>query len=293
MLPRALSALALCLAAACVQAAAPLGDAGAMPGHAPVGAATAAAAAPAPVAMVAAADAAPAHPYAQAHSMAQMNPDVVRALIAADQETTLAAPMAGRIIELHMSLGSAFAAGDTLLAFDCAESLARAKIARAELKGARENYQAKSRLRALKAAGDVEVNLASASVDKGVGQLELSQAQAEECTVKAPFDGRVARLHVKQYQGVNLGAPLADIISDGPLKLRINAPSRWLKTLKPGMAFQVTVDETGRSYPAKVSAIGARVDAAAQAVEIEGRFDGSFPELLAGMSGTVHFPEIQ
>jgi multidrug resistance efflux pump len=198
-----------------------------------------------------AADVAGARPLAQPGPMAQMNPDVVRALIAADKETTLAAPMAGRITELNMSLGSAFA------------------------------------------AGDVEVNLASASVGKGEGQVELSQAQVDECAVKAPFDGRVARLHVKQYQGVNLGAPLADIISDGPLKLRINAPSRWLRMLKLGMPFQVTVDETGRSYPAKVSAIGARVDAAAQAVEIEGRFDGSFPELLAGMSGTVHFSAIQ
>lgn len=255
--------------------------------------ALAACGAPAAGAAPMASDAAGARPLAQSGPMAQMNPDVVRALIAADKETTLAAPMAGRITELNMSLGSAFAAGDTLLTFDCAENQARAKIARAELKGARENYHAKSRLRALKAAGDVEVNLASASVGKGEGQVELSQVQVDECAVKAPFDGRVARLHVKQYQGVNLGAPLADIISGGPLKLRINAPSRWLRTLKLGMPFQVTVDETGRSYPAKVSAIGAHVDAAAQAVEIEGRFDGSFPELLAGMSGTVHFSAIQ
>lgn len=269
-LPRVLGLAVLALAACVAQAAAPDMNAAS-----------------------AVADTAAPRPLPESGATAQMNPNVVRALIAADKETTLAAPMAGRITELNMSLGSSFAAGDTLLAFDCAENLARAKIARAELKGARENYSAKSRLRALKAAGDVEVNLALASVDKGVGQVELSQAQADECTVKAPFDGRVARLHVKQYQGVNLGAPLADIISNGPLKLRINAPSHWLRTLKLGMPFQVTVDETGRSYPSKVSAIGARVDAAAQAVEIEGRFDGSFPELLAGMSGTVHFPGIQ
>ena len=37
----------------------------------------------------------------------------------------------------------------------------------------------------------------------------------------------------------------------------------------------------------------ARVDAAAQAIEIEGRFNDVYPELLAGMSGTVHFSTLK
>lgn len=231
---------------------------------------------------------------AQAQSAAPvMDASVVRVLIAPDQETTLAAPMSGRIVQLSMTLGSAFADGATLLAFDCGENLARSRIARAELKGARENHSAKVRLRKLQAAGDVEVNLTAAAVEKGVGQVELTDVQAAQCNVTAPFSGRVARIYVKQFQGVNLGAPLADIISDGPLKVRLNAPSRWFKDLKIGMPFEVAVDETGRKYPAKVSALGARVDAAAQAIEIEGQFDQVFPELLAGMSGTVHFSTLE
>lgn len=222
-----------------------------------------------------------------------LNPNVVRVLISPDQETTLVAPMVGRITDLSMTLGSAFEKDATLVGFDCGESLARAKIARAELRSARENYNAKSRLKALQAAGEIEVNLASAAMDKSAGQVELVQVQTDQCKVKAPFSGRVARLYVKQFQGVNVGAPLADIISDGPLKVRLNAPSRWLGKLKVGMPFEVTVDETGRTYPVKVSAVGARVDAAAQSIEIEGRFDGSFPELLAGMSGTVHVAAIE
>ncbi|HWL28442.1 MAG TPA: efflux RND transporter periplasmic adaptor subunit [Burkholderiaceae bacterium] len=218
-----------------------------------------------------------------------MDPDVVRVLISPDQETTLVAPMNGRIARLGMTLGSRFDKDAVLTGFDCGENVARSKIAKAELRGARENFTAKSRLRALKAAGDVEVNLASAAVEKSAGEVELTKVLMDQCEVKAPFSGRVARIYVKQYQGVNAGAPLADIISDGPLKVRLNAPSKWLSELKVGMPFQVVVDETGRSYPASVSAVGARVDAAAQAIEIEGRFNDVHPELLAGMSGTVHF----
>ncbi|CAM5450426.1 efflux RND transporter periplasmic adaptor subunit [Eoetvoesiella caeni] len=220
-------------------------------------------------------------------------PDVVRVLISPDQETTLVAAMAGRIGELSMTLGSSFKKDAVLAAFDCGENLARSKIARAELRAARENHGAKTRLKALQAAGDVEVNLAAAAVDKSVGQVELSQVQTEQCSVKAPFGGQVARIYVKQFQGVNVGAPLADIISDGPLKVRLNAPSRWLGKLSVGVPFEVAVDETGRTYTAKVSAVGARVDAAAQSIEIEGQFDEAYPGLLAGMSGTVRFAALE
>ena len=51
------------------------------------------------------------------------------------------------------------------------------------------------------------------------------------------------------------------------------------------------VDETGKTYPAKVTAINARVDAVAQTVELEARIDGRPSELLAGMTGIARFPQ--
>lgn len=222
-----------------------------------------------------------------------INPNVVRVLISPEHETTLVAPMAGQISRLNISLGSPFNKNQTLLQFDCAEHAARLKIASAELQGARETYDAKVRLQGLQAAGDVEVKLAAATVDRSLGQVQLATTQMAYCSVHAPFSGRVAKVHVKPHQGVNVGAPLADLISNGPLKVRLNAPSKWLRTLKVGTPFEVAVDETGKRYPAKVSAIGARVDASAQTIEIEGRFASAFPELLAGMSGSAHFEGLQ
>ncbi|MNP54987.1 hypothetical protein D3C76_1495880 [compost metagenome] len=78
-------------------------------------------------------------------------------------------------------------------------------------------------------------------------------------------------------------------MSDGTLKVRLNVPSNLLKTLKPGLALQVSIHETGNTYPAHVSAINSRVDAVAQTVELEARLDAKYPELMAGMSGTARF----
>jgi len=237
---------------------------------------------------------APAYPMPVAPQAAPaIDPNVVRVQISPERETSLMAPMSGRITSLAISLGSNFDNGKMLVAFECSENQARAMIADSELKGARESHDAKVRLQGLQAAGEVEVNLAAAAVERGVGQVQLARAQMAQCIVTAPFAGRAAKVHVKQHQGVTMGAPLADLISNGPLKVRLNAPSRWLKSLRIGTRFEVAVDETGRKYPARVSAIGARVDTAAQTIEIEGSFGSSFPELLAGMSGSAHFAGLQ
>ena len=47
------------------------------------------------------------------------------------------------------------------------------------------------------------------------------------------------------------------------------------------------IDETGKTYPAKVLRIGAKVDPVSQSVKLAAAINGKFPELIAGMSGTV------
>ena len=212
-----------------------------------------------------------------------------RVLLVAQRETTVVAQIVGQVSQLGGELGSAVAQGAPLVSFDCSELEARLRMSQAELDSAREQFEAKQRLKALAAAGDVEVLLARAAVDKADGQLQLSRAQLRQCVLPAPFAGRIVKLHVKQYQSVNVGQPLVDLVSGGPLKVKLNAPSRWLAWLRPGHRFEFRVDETGRTYPATVSAINGRVDAVSQSVELEGRIGGSFPELLAGMSGNATF----
>lgn len=215
--------------------------------------------------------------------------DAIRVLLAPDQETTLIAQMNGRIEVLNANLGQVVSKGKQIVVMECGEATARLRMADAELVSAQENLTAKNGLKQLNAAGDMEVNMAVAAVDKAKGAVALGRSQIAYCSVNAPFNGRIARIYVKQHQGVSNGAQLVDLVSDGPLKLRLNAPSIYLRQLKIGTPFEVTVNETGKTYPAKVTAINARVDAVAQTVELEARLDGKPVELLAGMSGVARF----
>ena len=216
--------------------------------------------------------------------------NAIRVLLAPEVETTLVAQMAGRIEVLNAGLGQPVVKGKLLVGIECGESQARLRMAEAELASARDPLTGKTGLKQLNAAGDLEVSLAQAAVDKAKGAVSLGRSQVAYCSLNAPFNGRVARIYAKQHQGINAGAPLLDLVSDGPLKLRLNVPSLYLKQLKVGTQFDVTVNETGKTYHARVSAINARVDAVAQTVELEARIDDKAPELLAGMSGIARFP---
>ncbi len=214
-----------------------------------------------------------------------VNPNAIRVLLSPEVETTLAAQMTGTLTSLNATLGGSVNRGDVLAAFDCKEQTARLRMAQAEQTAARETLTTKKQLRKLDAAGDLEVLQASAAAEKAAAAVSLAQAQVSQCTVTAPFTGRVAKVH----QGMQVSAPLIDLVGSGPLKLRLNVPSRMLMHLQEGTPFEVDIDETGKTYPARVTAVNARVDAAAQTVELEAGLDNPAKELLPGMTGVARF----
>jgi hypothetical protein len=67
----------------------------------------------------------------------------------------------------------------------------------------------------------------------------------------------------------------------------LTAPSRWLSWLKSGASFQVSIDDTGKTYPGKVTRLGGRVDPASQSLKVMGEITADAPELMAGMSGRL------
>ena len=214
---------------------------------------------------------------------------VVRVLVLPAGETTLASPVAGRIVQLHAELGKSFKKGEILIYLDCDEPQARIAMARADLAGTTEQHEAKLRMQGLEQASDVEVALAASAVVKAKAQIDLLQFQISQCAIRAPWAGRIAGLHVRSFMTISPGLPLLDLVQAGNLRLKLNVPSRWLTSLKPGMQFDVTIDETGKTYPARIRLVNGRVDPVSQTIELEAALPNIYPGLLSGMSGVSRF----
>ena len=215
----------------------------------------------------------------------------IRVLVVASQESVLASQMAGRIEQLDATLGSSIKAGQVLLRFNCDAQQAQLKMANAEYYGAQRTYESKAKLQAMQSVSELEVQQSAAAAERAKAQIELIQVQLKNCSVRAPFAGRVTRLLAKRYESVAPNQPLVEVVDNGKLKLKLNVPSHWLAWLKPGTPFAVQIEETGKAYDGRVARINARVDAVSRSIELEGEVVGNAPLLLPGMSGSAQFPQ--
>lgn len=211
----------------------------------------------------------------------------IRAQLLPRRYTTVAAEIGAKIQRLPVPEGGAFRAGQLLLSFDCTLQQAQLQKAEAELDGAVQTWKANQRLFELNSVGLLDLELSRAAAGKARAEVGANQAVLGKCNVTAPFAGRVAEQKVREQQYVQPGQALIDIIDDSVLELEFLVPSRWLVWMRAGGSFQVQIDETRKSYPAKFIRIGARVDPVSQSVKVAAAIDGRFPELVAGMSGRV------
>lgn len=209
----------------------------------------------------------------------------IRAQLMPRRYTTLAAEIGAKINRLAVAEGGRFRAGETLVSFDCSLQQAQLNKAKAAQVGAEKVWRANLRLAELNSVGKVELDVSEAEVIKAKAEVASNAAVMSKCALIAPFAGRVAEQKVREQQYVQPGQALLDIIDDSTLELEFIVPSKWLAWLKPGYGFQVAIDETGKTYPAKVQRIGARVDPVSQSIKLSAAIDGKFGDLIAGMSG--------
>lgn len=211
----------------------------------------------------------------------------IRAQLSPRRYTTLAAEIGAKINRLPVAEGGSFRAGQMLVSFDCSIQQAQLQKAQAELAGAEKTLYANNELAKLNSVGNLELELSRAAVDKARAEVAAGRSVLGKCVISAPFSGRVAEQKLREQQFVQPGQPLLDILDDSVLELEFIVPSHWLAWIKPGGSFKVTIDETRKSYPAKFTRIGARVDPVSQSVKVAAALDGRFPELIAGMSGRI------
>ena len=213
----------------------------------------------------------------------------MRVQLSAQRQTTLSAEIAAKISMLNLKDGDSFKQGQTLVDFDCAWFAAQLNKSEATAEAARQTVRVNRRLGELNAISALEVEQSEAKQKEADADAAAMRVTVSKCAITAPFDGRVSKVHAEPYQYVTQGKALLDILDSTTLEVRLLVPSRWLGWLAIGARFNVRIDDLGRTYPAKVTRLGARIDPVSQTVSLAGEIDGIRQELLPGMSGWASF----
>jgi multidrug efflux pump subunit AcrA (membrane-fusion protein) len=68
-------------------------------------------------------------------------------------------------------------------------------------------------------------------------------------------------------------------------------PSRWISWLKPGVPFEIKIDELNTVIPVSIVRVGSRIDPVSQSVKVTGQIQNPSRDLKPGMSGQVIFKQ--
>lgn len=249
------------------------------------------AAAPQPAAPRAPAPAVPAAPPAAPASGHTQDDGRIRIQLVARDQVDLSSEISAKIASMPFRDGDAFRAGQTLVSLDCSLYAAQLHKAQAEADAAVQLKRVNDRLSQLHSIGEIDVQQAEAKAKASAAEVAYMQATVRKCSIAAPFDGRVVKRSAAAQQFAEPGKPLLTIVDTSHLELKMIVPSKWLAWLKPGHPLSVNVDEVGKTYPATVARIGARVDPVTQTVDVTAALSGRAPELLPGMSGWASFAD--
>lgn len=226
-------------------------------------------------------------PAASQPSVAMMEAREVRGQLSPRRYTTLAAEIPAKVLTVQPQEGGAFKAGQTLVTFDCAMQQNQLDKAKAAVMATGITLEANQEMIKHAAIGKVELQVSEAEALKALAEAKAAETVVNKCKVMAPFNGRVAEQKVREEQFVQTGQALLEIIDDSVLELEFIAPSSWLPNLRSKSGLRVRVDETSKSYNARVARLGARVDPVSQSIKVTAVIEGRPAELMAGMSGKI------
>ena len=210
---------------------------------------------------------------------------VVRSLA----ETSVATDLVARIARIGFREGETFQKGDELVGFDCTRYDAEFAAAKAEIAANAAQAESNQEMRRFKAIGAKDVAISEAKTNKARAEADIIRTRLGQCSIKAPFSGRVVEKTANEFDIPAAMTPLLKIVDHKRMEIEMIAPSKWLSWLAAGQTFKFNIEDIGLSLEAKVVRIGASVDAVSQTVRVIGAFTQPSDKVLPGMSGRAEF----
>jgi membrane fusion protein, multidrug efflux system len=211
----------------------------------------------------------------------------IRAQLTAVTYNSIASELNAKISELPFKEGQTFKVGQVLVVFDCATQQAQFQKTKAVLSIADRNFQTQKKLLALGSVGRIEYENSYSEYLKTKAENDELASVLARCNVLAPYSGLIVEQKVRAQQYVQAGQPLLDILDNTSLELEFVAPSKWSPWLTQGYRFEIKLDETAKSYPAKITRVNGKIDPVSQTIKVAAVIDGEFKEISPGMSGVL------
>lgn len=178
----------------------------------------------------------------------------------------VSARVMGTIEEMPVALGQHVRAGDLLVKISAEEIAAKVGQAQAQLSAARRDLDRET---ALLAKGASTADLVKGLQDRFDGaQAMVREAEVMQgyATLRAPFDGVVARKLADVGDLAAPGQPVLVIESSGAFQVEVPLPDSVAAGLAPGAELDVTLASAGHSFRGRLLEVSSSADAGSHTV---------------------------
>ena len=191
----------------------------------------------------------------------------------------------GRVIELHCSLGSRVRAGQILLRVDSDLIGAEFKVTESLYEKALADYESAERLLAGGAITRQQYEGLRLNRDNAEARLMAARKRLDDTGVKAPINGVVNQLFVRQGSTLGPGVPVCEIVNTNDLRLQVRATEQEIALLRTGMSAGVSLEAfPGEVFEGIVTGVSVKANMAHQyVVEI----DPGIPDAVEAISGML------
>ncbi len=211
------------------------------------------------------------------------------AQVEAVRQATVAAQVAGRVVEVLVDAGQRVQAGQLLMKIDAREANEAAAAAAAQLANARVTYHRQRNLRQQGFISQAALDKAKADFDTAQAAHSQAQIGAGHATVRAPLSGVVAQRLTELGEMANPGKPLFLLYDPAGLRVTASVPQQRLPQLRALQQAKVEFPELASSVVATSVNVLPIADAATHVSPVRVGLPAGMHGLLPGMHARVHF----
>ena len=212
----------------------------------------------------------------------------LRVILTPSHRTTLSSEVVVSTVQVVAKrMGDSFQQGDLLIQLDATVFKGLLLKATGLLKKAKINLTAKQELYQDNIASHFDIAAAQADLDAAQSDVISARHAVEQCTILAPYDGKVTNVYVEEHELVQQGKPLIEVINDTILIGRMLVPSYLFDKVSPDETLTISVRDANAIVTGKISRIDSAIDPASGMFKVDIEIDNRDRKLRSGMIGTT------
>ena len=225
------------------------------------------------------------------------------AVVEAVRQSTVAAQVAGRIVDLRFDVGDYVRKGEVIVRIDeraaaqaAQASAAQAQQAEAELRNARAQYERAKQLvgekflsQAALDKAESDYKAAQARVAALLAGAELAATEKSFTVVVAPYSGVVSARHVELGEMATPGKPLMTGFDPGSLRVAATVPQAQIGAIQAGGKARVEIPSLGRWIEVKRVTIVPAADPRTHTTQVRLELPADVRGVYPGVYARAHF----